>query len=67
MIVSGTYVQAPEGEPEFRLDPGSYFLQPGGNYRRTTTCDKAAGCVFLVESKGPFDFNPVDRGKRTTK
>ena len=60
VIISGTYIQAPEGKPEFRLGPGSYFLQPGGNYRHTTTCDKASDCVFLVESKGPFDLNIVD-------
>jgi len=59
VIVSGTYIQAPEGKPEFRLGPGSYFLQPGGSYRHTTTCDKAAECVFFVESKGPFDLKPV--------
>ena len=63
VIVSGTYVQAPEGKPEFRLGPGSYFLQPGGSYRHTTTCDKAADCVFFVESKGPFDLKPVGAGQ----
>jgi len=63
VIVSGTYVQAPEGKPEFRLGPGSYFLQPGGSYRHTTTCDKASDCVFFVESKGPFDLKPVAAGQ----
>ncbi len=67
VILSGTYVQSPEGKPEFRLGPGSYFLQPGGKYRHTTSCDKASDCVFLVESKGPFDLKPVDLGKGTTK
>ena len=67
VIISGTYIQAPEGKPEFRLGPGSYFLQPGGNYRHTTTCDKASDCVFLVESKGSFDLMPVDAGKGTTR
>jgi anti-sigma factor ChrR (cupin superfamily) len=67
VILSGTYIQTPEGKPEFRLGPGSYFLQPGGKYRHTTTCDKASDCVFLVESKGPFDLKPVDLGKGTTK
>jgi anti-sigma factor ChrR (cupin superfamily) len=67
VIVSGTYIQAPEGKPEFRLGPGSYFLQPGGSYRHTTTCDKASECVFLVESRGPFDLKPVDAGKGPTK
>jgi hypothetical protein len=60
VIVSGTYIQAPEGKPEFRLGPGSYFMQPGGNYRHTTTCDKGADCVFFVESKGAFDLKPVE-------
>jgi anti-sigma factor ChrR (cupin superfamily) len=59
VIVSGTYIQAPDGKPEFRLGPGSYFQQPGGNYRHTTTCDKASDCVFFVESAGPFDLQPV--------
>ena len=59
VIVSGTYIQSPEGKPEFRLGPGSYFLQPGGNYRHTTTCDKASECLFFLESDGAFDLIPV--------
>src|SRR6266705_2762456 len=54
---------APEGKPEFRLGPGSYFMQPGGDYRHTTSCDQASDCVFFVESKGKFDLKPVDAGK----
>ena len=67
VILSGTYVQAPDGKPEFRLGPGSYFFQPGGNYRHTTTCDKASDCVFLVESNGPFDLKAVNAQKGTIK
>lgn len=67
VIVSGTYIQAPEGKPEFRLGPGSYFQQPGGDYRHTTTCDKASDCVFLVESGGKFDLKPVEAGKPPAK
>jgi hypothetical protein len=67
VIISGTYVQAPEGKPEFRLAAGSYFMQPGGSYRHTTTCDKASDCVFFVESVGPFDLKPVDAGTAPTK
>ncbi len=63
VILSGTYIQAPEGRPEFRLGPGSYFMQPGGDYRHTTSCDKASDCVFFVESKGKFDLKPVDAVK----
>ena len=62
VIVSGTYIQVPEGKPEFRLGPGSYFMQPGGDYRHTTTCDKASDCVFFVESGGPFDLKAVATG-----
>jgi anti-sigma factor ChrR (cupin superfamily) len=67
VIVSGTYIQSPDGKPEFRLGPGSYFMQPGGNYRHTTSCDKDSDCVFLVESNGKFDLKPVDAGKAPTK
>src|SRR4030095_1086752 len=67
VIISGTYIQAPEGKPEFRIGPGSFFLQPGGNYRHTTTCDAAADCVFFVESGGPFDLKPVDAEKGLEK
>ena len=63
VIVSGTYIQGPEGKPEFRLGPGSYLMQPGGNYRHTTSCSQDADCVFFVESDGAFDLKPVAAGK----
>ena len=59
VIVSGTYLQAPDGQAEFRLGPGSYLQQPGGDYRHTTNCDQAAPCIFFVESDGAFDLQPV--------
>jgi quercetin dioxygenase-like cupin family protein len=62
VIVSGTYIQGPEGKPKFRLGPGSYLMQPGGNYRHTTSCDQASECVFFVESSGAFDLQPVPAG-----
>ena len=67
IFVSGTYIQAPEGKPEFRLGPGSYMMQPGGNYRHTTSCDKASECVFFVESNGPFDLKLVQTDKPASK
>lgn len=63
VFLSGTYIQAPDGKPETRLGPGSYMLQPGGDYRHTTSCDKASDCLFFVESDGPFDLKVVDTGK----
>jgi anti-sigma factor ChrR (cupin superfamily) len=59
VVLSGTFVQAPEGKPEFRLGPGSYLMQPGGNYKHTTACDKASDCEFFVQSAGKFDLKPV--------
>ena len=67
VFVSGTYIQAPEGKPEVRLGPGSYMMQPGGNYRHTTTCDKAAECVLFVESTGRFDLKPAVEAKPPAK
>jgi hypothetical protein len=59
VILSGTYIQAPEGKPEFRLGPASYLMQPGGSYRHTTSCDPASDCLFFVESNGAFDLKAV--------
>jgi hypothetical protein len=67
VFLSGTYIQAPEGKAEVRLGPGSYMMQPGGNYRHTTSCDKASECVFFVESTGKFDLKLVDAGKVPAK
>jgi anti-sigma factor ChrR (cupin superfamily) len=67
VFLSGTYIQAPEGKAEVRLGPGSYMMQPGGNYRHTTSCDKSADCVLFVESEGAFDLQPADPGKPPAK
>jgi anti-sigma factor ChrR (cupin superfamily) len=64
VVVSGTFVQTPEGKGEARLGPGSYLYQPGGNYRHTSGCDKAADCVFLAQSEGKFDLMPVTGPKK---
>ena len=67
VFLSGTYIQAPEGKPEVRLGPGSYMMQPGGNYRHTTSCDKSSECVFFVESNGGFDLKLAEAGKEPPK
>ena len=59
IFVSGTYLQTPEGKSQVRLGPGSYMMQPAGNYRHVTACDNSADCVLFVESEGPFDLKPV--------
>jgi beta-alanine degradation protein BauB len=65
VFISGTYVQQPEGRPEFRLGPGGCMMQPGGNYRHITSCDKSADCVFFIESEGPFDLMMVEQQGKT--
>jgi uncharacterized protein DUF4437 len=66
-FLSGTYIQAPAGQPEVRLGPGSYMMQPGGNYRHTTSCDKAAECLLFVVGSGKFDLKPVEAPKTPGK
>jgi len=67
VIVSGTFIHTPEGKAEVRLGPGSYLMQPGGNYRHTTACDKASECLFFIQSNGKFDIIPVTAGKAPEK
>ncbi|HEY6147738.1 MAG TPA: DUF4437 domain-containing protein [Thermoanaerobaculia bacterium] len=59
VVLSGTYVQTPEGKSEMRMGPGSYVLQPGGNYKHISACDKASECLLFIESAGKFDLLPV--------
>ena len=51
VFLSGTYIQAPEGKSAVRLGPGSYMMQPGGNYRHTTSCDKARTACSSLKAK----------------
>ena len=64
VVISGTWIHTPEGKPEVRLGPGSYMMQPGGNYHHTSGCDKASECVVFIESNGPFDIKPVEAAKK---
>lgn len=59
VVMQGTFVQQPDGKPEFRLGPGSYEDQPGDGYKHTTACDKASECMIFLESAGKFDLKPV--------
>ena len=43
--------------------PGSYLFQPGGEYKHTTTCDKASECLIFAEGIGAFDLKPVETKK----
>lgn len=60
VFVSGTYIQEPDGDPVVHLGPGSFMMQPGGDYRHRTSCGKDSDCVFFVESAGAFDMLMVE-------
>jgi anti-sigma factor ChrR (cupin superfamily) len=60
VVMSGTFLQTPEGKTEIRLGPGSYLAQPGGSYKHTTACDKGSDCVFFTQANGKFDLLPVE-------
>jgi len=64
VVVSGTFVQVPDGKAEMRLGPGSYELQPGAGYKHTTACDKASECMIFVEGPGKFDLIPAEAAKK---
>jgi hypothetical protein len=38
-------------------------MQPGRDYRHTTSCDSTAECVFFVEGRGAFDLKVVGADK----
>ena len=63
VVISGTYMQTPEGKTEMRMGPGSYVFQPGGSYKHISACDKASECLLFIESTGKFDLLPVAAAK----
>ncbi len=66
-VISGNFLQTPEGKSQVRLGPGSYFLQPGGTYKHVTNCEGDSGCEIFLESSGKFDLKPVEAGKAPAK
>ncbi|HEY1250854.1 MAG TPA: DUF4437 domain-containing protein [Thermoanaerobaculia bacterium] len=64
VVISGTFLQTPEGKSEMRLGPGSYELQPAGPYKHTTGCAAGADCVFFTQADGKFDLLPVAAPKK---
>lgn len=62
VVVSGTFILGPEGGPEKKLGPGSYFFVPGG-MKHTSGCAEGAPCVLFQEGPGKFDMKSVgDKG-----
>ena len=64
VVVSGTFLQTPEGKAEVKLGPGSYLLQPADGYKHVTGCAKGSDCVILTQADGKFDLLPVAAPKK---
>ena len=60
VVISGTWIQVPEGKAEVRFGPGSYVMQPAKSYKHVTKCDPASECLIFSESAGAFDIVMVD-------
>jgi len=67
IVISGIFIQTPEGKEEIRVGPGGYLKQPGDGYRHTTACHKASECMLFVDGRGKFDFKPVAAPKEPAK
>lgn len=57
VVVSGTFLTGPEGQPPKELGPGSYIEDPG-KIRHQSACKAGADCVIFIEQPGKFDFIP---------
>jgi quercetin dioxygenase-like cupin family protein len=58
VVISGTMLEAPEGQKPKELGPGSYFYLPGG-MKHTTACKAGADCVIYSHWSGAFDMKPA--------
>lgn len=66
VVISGTFVHAPEGGAETKLGPGSYLLQRGGA-KHASGCAPGADCEFLMTSPDKFDMTVVKNAPAQTK
>ncbi len=57
-VISGTMVEALEGQQPKELGPGSYFSIPG-DVKHTTACKAGAECLIYSDWTGAFDTKPV--------
>jgi anti-sigma factor ChrR (cupin superfamily) len=62
VVISGTFIQAVEGEAEKSLTSGSYVAYTGKK-KHATKCAPGAECVVLIDSGGAWDVVMADAGK----
>ncbi len=58
VVISGTMLEALEGQKPKELGPGSYFSIPG-DVKHTTACKAGAECIIFSDWLGAFDMKPA--------
>jgi len=58
VVISGTILEAQEGQNPKELGPGSYFFIPGG-LKHTTGCKAGMECMIYSDWQGAFDVKPA--------
>jgi len=58
VVISGTILEAQEGQNPKELGPGSYFFIPGG-VKHTTGCKAGMECMIYSDWQGAFDVKPA--------
>jgi quercetin dioxygenase-like cupin family protein len=66
VVISGTFLVAPEGGTDNKLPAGSYEFIPS-TFKHTTKCDTGAECIVFIETKGKFDVKPVGEAKKAAE
>ena len=63
VVVSGTFLQAVEGEAEKSLTSGSYVAYTGKK-KHVTKCAPGAECVVFIDSGGAWDVVAAEAAKK---
>jgi uncharacterized protein DUF4437 len=66
VVISGTFLVAPEGGTDNRLTAGSYEFIPS-TFKHTTKCDTGSECIVFIETHGKFDVKLVGEGKKAAE
>jgi uncharacterized protein DUF4437 len=66
VVVSGTFLVAPEGGTDNRLTAGSYEFIPS-TFKHTTKCDTGSECIVFIETRGKFDVKLIGEVKKAAE
>jgi quercetin dioxygenase-like cupin family protein len=66
VVISGTFIQAVEGEAEKSLTSGSYVAYTGKK-KHATKCAPGAECIVFIDAGGAWDVVLADAGTAAAK